>query len=209
MAFLKEACVEGLNQALNAQELGADRIELCANLDVGGTTPSTSVIKAVLAHVQIPVRVIIRPRGGDFVYLEDELALMEDQIMTCKALGAEGVVFGVLNKNNTMDIKATERLISAALPLKITIHKAVDETPDIYEALKTLESLGQNLTLLTSGGAITAEKGKHVLKRLVALAGNAIEILPAGKIDTENIQALHEYIAATSYHGKRIVGKLD
>ncbi len=209
MAFLKEACVEGLNQALNAQKLGADRIELCANLDVGGTTPSTSVIKAVLAHVQIPVRVIIRPRGGDFVYLEDELALMEDQIMTCKALGAEGVVFGVLNKDNTMDIKATERLISAALPLKITIHKAVDETPDIYEALKTLESLGQNLTLLTSGGAITAEKGKHVLKRLVALAGNAIEILPAGKIDTENIQALHEYIAATSYHGKRIVGKLD
>ena len=209
MSFIKEACVEGLTQAINAQKLGADRIELCANLDVGGTTPSVDIIKAVLRDIKIPVRVIIRPRGGNFVYTDEELTLMGNQIKTCKQLGVEGVVFGVLKEDHTLNLHFIRNLVELALPLKVTIHKAIDETPDIYKALESLESLNQNVTVLTSGGEITAEKGKHILKQLVAMANEKTEILPAGKINTENIQSLHQYISAKAYHGKQIVGELS
>ena len=209
MTFIKEACVEGLNQAMNAQKLGADRIELCANLDVGGTTPSVDIIKTVLKEIKIPVRVIIRPRGGNFVYNDEELTLMADQIKTCKQLGVEGVVFGVLKEDNTLNLEVIKNLIKLASPLSVVIHKAIDETPNIYESLKMLESLNQNITVLTSGGEITVEKGKHVLKQLVDIANEKIDILPAGKISIENVQSLHEYISAKAYHGKRIVGELN
>lgn len=209
MTFIKEACVEGPNQAMNAQKLGADRIELCANLNVGGTTPSVDIIKTVLKEIKIPVRVIIRPRGGNFVYNDDELTLMADQIKTCKQLGVEGVVFGILKEDHTLNLPAIKNLIQLALPLKVTIHKAIDETPDIYKALESLESLNQNITVLTSGGEITAEKGKHILKQLVEMANEKTDILPAGKISIENVQSLHEYISTKAYHGKRIVGELN
>ncbi|MGY0407063.1 MAG: copper homeostasis protein CutC [Polaribacter sp.] len=209
MVFIREACVEGVHQAINAQKLGADRIELCSNLAVGGTTPSFETIDAVLKKMQIPVRVMIRPRGGNFVYSDSELTLMIHQIKTCKQLGVEGVVFGVLKENYTLNLEAIKKLLKIALPLKIVIHKAIDCTPDIYESLKKLESLDQYITILTSGKAATAEEGKQVLKELVNRASKKIEILVAGKISTLNIQKLHQYISAKAYHGKKIVGELN
>lgn len=208
MTFIKEACVENLNQAVKAEALGADRIELCDNLDLDGTTPPTDLIKAVVQNVSIPVRVMIRPRGGDFIYTHEELNIMQQQINSCKQLGVEGVVFGVLNPDNTLNIPVIKTLIAWATPLQVTIHKAIDDTPNIPEALNALQNLNKPVTVLTSGGKATAQEGKAILKQLVNMANLDTEILPAGKINAKNINSLHEYIGAKAYHGKRIVGTL-
>lgn len=209
MAFIKEACVEGLDQAIVAQKLGADRIEFCANLAEGGTTPDFETIKAVLQKVQIPIRVMIRPRAGNFLYSEEELQIMENQIESFKSIGVEGVVFGVLNQDNTLNIEAINRLIDVASPLKIVVHKAIDLTPNILESLEDLKALNKNITILTSGGAENAEKGKKVLKQMLKIASNKIDILPAGRITADNVQKLHKYLLANAYHGREIVGPLS
>jgi copper homeostasis protein len=206
--YTKEACVENLNEAIKAEQLGADRIELCANLNVGGTTPAFELIQEVKTKLSIPIRVMIRPRGGDFIYSNAEIECMMTQIEYCKKLKIEAVVFGILNSDKTLDITSIKKLAQKAYPLKVVIHKAIDETPDILQACKDLISTEQITTILTSGGKETAEEGLQILKSLVDLAGNKIEIMPAGKITDTNIEKLHDYLNARAYHGKRIVGEL-
>ncbi|WP_298238512.1 copper homeostasis protein CutC [uncultured Algibacter sp.] len=209
MIYIKEACVESVNEAVKAEELGADRIELCKDLDVDGLTPDFSIIREVSKKVKIPMRVMIRPRTGNFVYSEDEIHLMIKQIEQCKQIGVAGVVFGVLNEDRKLDLKAINRLIKITLPMDVVIHKAIDVTPNIFESVKVLESLNQKLTILTSGGKATAEESKEDLKLLVNTVNNNIEILPAGSITKYNVEALHNFIGAKAYHGKKIVGDLN
>lgn len=206
--YIKEACVENLDEAIRAEQLGADRIELCANLDLGGTTPSFELIHKAKAKLSIPIRVMIRPRGGDFCYSNSEIEGMHSQIETCKKLQVEAVVFGISNPDKTLDIKTIKKLTQKAYPLKVVIHKAIDETPDIVQACKNLISTEQITTILTSGGKETAEEGLQILKSLIDLAGDKIEIMPAGKVTTNNIEQLHDCLNARAYHGKLIVGKL-
>ena len=128
--MIKEACIESYDEALIAEKAGAHRIELCSNINLDGITPKKELIKKIITSIKIPVRVMIRPRDGDFNYSEDELKLMEKDINICKKLGVEGVVFGVLNKDLTIDINSTKRLVEASSSLKVTFHKAIDITKD-------------------------------------------------------------------------------
>ena len=206
--FIKEACVENLSEAIKAEKQGADRIELCANLDVGGTTPSFELIQEVKANLSIPIRVMIRPRGGDFCYSDSEVESMKLQIEECKKLNVEALVFGISNADRTLNIKRIKELANKAYPLKVVIHKAIDETPDIIQACKELIVTEQITTILTSGGEDTAEEALLILKILIDLAGNKIEIMPAGKITHKNVEKLHSFLKTRAYHGKLIVGSL-
>ena len=204
MSYVKEACVESLEQAIIAEKNGANRIELCANLELDGLTPSRELIGLVKSQLPIPVHVMIRPRGGDFNYNSAEIEQMARDISFCKEVGVEGVVLGILKKDKSIDIDAIEKLAEIAKPIKLVFHKAIDETPVILEAVKTLRESGVVNGILTSGGKNTATEGIHQLKNIIALADD-MEVICAGKITDRNIEELHQKIGAKAYHGRRIV----
>jgi len=206
--YIKEACVETLEQAVKAEEKGADRIEICSCLSLDGLTPKSELIEAVLNAVSIPVRVMIRPRSGDFCYSKDELTKMTNSIEFCKKLGVEGVVFGVLNKNKSLNIEALNLLIKVAKPLKVVIHKAIDEVYDLEASLQELLKLKGVDTVLTSGGKSTAFDGAENLLKMMKVTGSELEIMPAGKITQLNLTELDLLLSAKAYHGKLIVGEL-
>ncbi|WP_373055731.1 copper homeostasis protein CutC [Zunongwangia sp. H14] len=207
--YLKEACVETFQQAMNAENLGANRIELCARLDLEGITPSKELIKQCMDRLNIPLRIMIRPRAGDFVYSEEEMEKMKSSIRFCKDLGVDGVVFGILNKDKTLNLDAISKLVNFALPLKVIIHKAIDETPHILTAVKELCQIGGITSILTSGGKLRALEGIPVLKNMIEISRNQVEIIPAGNITSENVEDIHLQLGAKVYHGKLIVGKLE
>ncbi|PKD16420.1 copper homeostasis protein [Salegentibacter salinarum] len=207
--YVKEACIETLEQAIAAENKGADRIELCSNLQLEGLTPSNDLIVQVLDKINIPVRVMIRPRTGNFLYSEKEITEMKRTVITCKNLGVEGVVFGVLKADKTLDIDIISMLTNLAFPLNVVIHKAIDNTPDLLKEFEKLKAIKGISTILTSGGAKTAIEGCGVLKEMIATSQNAIEIMPAGKITFENLSEIHCLLGASAYHGKQIVGKLS
>jgi len=206
--FIREACVETLAQVLSAKEKGADRVELCDRLDLDGTTPSRELIRSSIAS-GIPVRVMIRPRGGDFKYSEEELEEMIGSINLCKELGAEGVVFGIQKSDKTLNYEQIDRLVKLSFPLKVIIHKVIDETPDPISAVQKLIKINGVTGVLTSGGKNrSAFEGKKTLIHMLETSGNKLEIIPAGKITDKNIMQLHEILRAKAYHGKLIVGIL-
>ena len=206
--YIKEACVETLEQAVIAEKKGADRLELCAYVAFDGLTPAPDLIKAVLNAVSIPVRVMIRPRNGNFCYNEDELEHMENCIKHCKKVGVEGVVFGVLEESGKLNIEALEQLVKVAKPLKVVIHKAIDETPNLIDSIKKLLKLESIDTVLTSGGKSNAFDGKENLLQMMRTAGAKLEIMPAGKITQFNLTELDHILGAKAYHGRLIVGEL-
>ena len=207
--YIREACVESLEQAIKAEQKGADRLELCAYLAFDGLTPAPDLIKAVVGAVHIPVRVMIRPRSGGFCYNEEELEHMERCIGFCKDLGVEGVVFGALNESGTLNLEALEQLIQVSKPLKVVIHKAIDETPDLAHSLNELLNLKGVDTVLTSGGKSNAFDGSENLLKMMRIAGDSLEIMPAGKITQFNLTELDHILGASAYHGKLIVGELQ
>ncbi len=175
-----EICVGDLESALQAAEGGADRVELCADLGVGGTTPSAGTIAEACRRLKIPAHVLIRPRAGDFVPSTAELCAMRQDIQTAKHLGAAGVVFGMLRADGTIDSAATAELIELARPLSVTFHKAFDQTRDPEQALDALIAVGAD-RVLTSGCRATAEEGREILKRLIAQrGGESSSLLAAG-----------------------------
>lgn len=206
--YTKEACVGNLKQAIQAEKNGADRIELCDRLDLGGTTPSQKLIKEAHAHLNIPIRVMVRPRGGDFVYSTEELQQMNVTIEYCKAVGVEGVVFGILDKQNQLALDQLSQLIELSLPMKVVIHKAIDLTPDPVAATRKLLNLDGITTILSSGGSSTAYEGRENLKAMMAFAGQRFEIMPGGKVTDSNLKELHALLGANAYHGKKIVGDI-
>ena len=206
--FIKEACVGNLQESLRAEEKGADRLELCANLEVGGTTPSEELILQAKQQVTIPLRIMIRPRGGDFVYSEAELEEMRTSIKFCKKAGVEAVVFGILKPDNSLNIEEMAELARLAAPLKVVIHKAIDLTPDPVAAMESLKTIEEVATVLTSGGKPTAFEGRENLKKMLEIGGRKIEIMPGGKVSEANVEELHHILNARAYHGKLIVGDL-
>lgn len=183
--MLLEICANSFESALNAQQAGAHRIELCSELAIGGITPSYGLLKRVMEHIQIPVHVLIRPRGGDFTYSANEFAIMKENIQLCKELGCAGIVSGILTTNQQIDISRTIDLIELARPLSFTFHRAFDWVSNPQEAVLSLINLGVD-RVLTSGQAHSAEQGIDLLKVLRELAKDQLIILPGGGINKNN-----------------------
>lgn len=183
--MLLEICACNYQSAVNAQIAGAHRIELCTELAVGGLTPSYGLLKQVLQVFTIPVFVLIRPRSGNFTYSETEFEIMKQDIQLCKELGCSGIVSGVLNTDNTIDIERTKQLIELSKPLSFTFHRAFDWTPNPLEALEQLIDLGAE-RVLTSGQEPSADKGIELLRQLKSKAIDRITILPGGGINIGN-----------------------
>ena len=191
--IMVEICVGDLESALAAEQGGADRVELCDNLSVGGTTPSAGSIAEACRRLTIPVHVLIRPRAGDFVPSQAEQDAMRFDIDMARTLGAAGVVFGVLRPDGTIERDQIAALVELARPMSVTFHKAFDQTPDPEQALETLIASGVD-RVLTSGGRPTALEGLDTLRRLVEQAGGRISILAGGRLSADNLETI---IAAT------------
>lgn len=183
--MILEICASSYQSAINAQNAGAHRIELCSELALGGITPSYGLLKNVIENVSIPVHVLIRPRSGNFTYSDEEFNIMKADINLCKELGCQGLVSGVLNANNTIDVVRTQELIALSKPLSFTFHRAFDWIENSLEALELLIDSGV-ARILTSGKCSTAQEGIKLLKDLEIKANNKLIILPAGGINSEN-----------------------
>jgi copper homeostasis protein len=186
MPILVEACVDTLDGALAAARAGASRLELCAALADGGTTPSAGLIEAVCGAVGIPVMVLVRARGGDFVYSAAELDVMRRDVAHALALGAAGVVIGALSPDGAVDAATTAALVDAAGDAPVTFHRAVDFTRDPVAAVRNVAELGIG-TVLTSGGARTALEGAPVIARMAAAGGTALTVMAGGGINEGNV----------------------
>jgi copper homeostasis protein len=201
LTVLVEAAVDSLDDALAAVEGGADRLELCANLLVGGTTPDRALIEAVLARVDIPVYAMIRPRGGSFVYTGDELDQMRRDLMDAIGLGCAGVVLGVLDQENRIDIGRTQSLAEIGGGDRVTFHRAFDRTPDIFAAADALMSIGIS-RVLTSGGAPNAGDGAEILGALVARAAGRLEVLAGGGVRAHNVRDIIQRSSVREVHAR-------
>lgn len=221
-----EVCCPSLEAVAGAVAAGAGRIELCERLEVGGVTPSESLIKDALAVAgAVPVNVLVRPREGDFVYSEEEAAQMLESIALCRALGASGVVIGALRSDGSVDMSLMRRLVAAARPaaaaasataavgpagpgvlrpLSVTFHRAFDECSDPFAALEDIISLGID-RLLTSGHCANAWEGRFILKELVERAAGRIVIMPGCGITPANLDEIAAITAAAEFHGSRII----
>lgn len=194
-----EICAPSLTSAIRAQNGGADRIELCAGLELGGLTPSASTILAARKRLKISICVLIRPRAGDFVYNEDEWKIIQDDIVFCRENGCDGVVVGCLKNDGTFDSEKMRKMYELAYPMEIVCHRAFDRTINAEAALRELIELKYH-RVLTSGQSATAFEGKEKLKKLVTLADNKIEIMPGSGIDLSNLKNLIGYTQARNFH---------
>ena len=179
--MIKEACVESFEKALEAQNNGANRIELCENLAVGGTTPSYGTVKVCLEKLDIPIFPMIRARGGNFIYSKDEIEIMKEDIKIFKELGVKGVVLGCLTSDNKIDLELTKKLVNLAYPMEVTFHKAIDE---IQNPLDYIDNL---------------------INEMIKKSNGRLKIVVAGKVTKENLNGLSNLISANEFHGKLIV----
>jgi copper homeostasis protein len=191
--------VESLDSASAAERGGADRIELCAELIHGGITPSFAAMRKLHEELEIPVFPIIRPRAGDFLYSDSEFAAMKRDIATVRDLGMEGVVFGMLRDDRSVDVERTSELVQWARPLEVTFHRAFDSTPDLLHAVEDVIATGAT-RILTSGGAASAPQGVATLRKLVEAAGDRIIIMPGAGLDARNISKVLADTKATEFH---------
>lgn len=205
MPVLVEAAVDTFADALEAQAQGCQRIELCGPLHQGGTTPSAGLIARCCEKLLLSVQVLVRPRVGDFVYSDDEVAIMTKDIALAKELGADGVVVGALTPEGEVDVAVMAELIAIAHPMRVGFHRAFDKIKDQDEALELLVSL-QVDHILTSGGAKTAAEGATKLASFVERAGDRITIVAGGSIMPENVRALIDRTAVKIVHGRTFKG---
>ena len=195
-----ELCAETIDACVSAHGGGAARIELCSALSEGGLTPSHGLIKAAVAQSGLPVHGLVRPRGGDFLYSTDELAVMEEDIAHMKRLGAAGVVLGVLRPDRMVDVATMCRLVELARPLEVTFHRAFDETPSVGHALEAVIATGCD-RVLTSGGRCDVQAGADVLAHLVAQAGERIAVAVGGGLRLSNATEVAHRTGARHFHG--------
>ena len=184
-----EVCIDSVQSAINAQQAGAARVELCDNLFEGGTTPSAGTIAVTRKQISIGLQVIIRPRGGDFLYTDLEMEIMKKDILTAKELGVDGVVIGILTSEGRVDTKRCAVLVELSRPMNVTFHRAFDMTQDPFSALEAIIDLGCE-RLLTSGQQRTAIEGKELIAQLQEKAAGRIIIMPGGGVDEYNIDQM-------------------
>src|SRR5579864_4726719 len=184
-----EVCVDSVASAVAAEQGGAHRLELCANLAAGGVTPSAGMIAMVRKRVGIPLHVLIRPRPGDFFYTPDEFEVMKHDIVLARQLGANGVAVGILTPDGDVDVSRTSELVDMARPLSVTFHRAFDMGGNHSAALESAIKTGAD-RILTSGGAPTAMEGAQAIARLVVASGERVTIMACGKIRESNVRSL-------------------
>ena len=205
MDLILESCVETYEEAMKAESGGAKRIELCSRLDLGGLTPSKELAKKLVKKLNIPLKVMVRPRKGDFCYTDEEIKQMHRDILDFKSLGVFGVVFGVLKSDKSVNINVVNDLVSRSNGMDITFHKAFDETIDLLDTYKNLISYTKINSILTSGGAKSAVLGQSMLRKILDIKTDRIKIISAGSITYENLQKVHNLIGGVEYHGRRII----
>ncbi|HEY4062039.1 MAG TPA: copper homeostasis protein CutC [Puia sp.] len=194
-----EICSFNLASALIAQEAGAHRVELCASPGEGGTTPSPGIIRTARERLHIALYPIIRPRGGDFLYTEEEFRVMWRDIEYCKQIGCNGVVIGLLKADGTVDKQRCARLVELAYPLGVTFHRAFDWTANPFEAMEDIIHTGCE-RILTSGQRPTAMDGADLINQLIREADDRISIMPGSGVRSSNIAALAEKTDAQEFH---------
>ena len=214
MCSVLEVCVDSTASALAAKRGGADRLELCADLIVGGTTPSLTLVQQVRAETGLPVRALLRPRFGDFCYDSYELAQMEQLAAELVEAGADGIVTGVLTPEGALDAGAMQPIYAAARkaaekvgrPVACTLHRAFDVCADPFAALETARSMGL-CTILTSGQAASAPQGAALLRQLTERAGKDVEILAGAGVSAQNIPVLAAQTGVRAFHlsGKQVL----
>ena len=199
MNFVLEVIGFTLEGCAIAQDAGAHRIELCDNFADGGTTASYGFIKAARKKLQVELYPIIRPRGGNFFYSEDEFEIMKTDVKLCRQLGCDGVVIGMLTKDNTIDKKKCAHLVEYAYPLGVTFHRAFDRTADPFEALEDIIEIGCE-RILTSGQKPNAQEGAGLIKQLIEKADDRLIIMPGSGVRTDNIIEIAETTGAVEFH---------
>jgi copper homeostasis protein len=204
---LVEACVDSAASSVAAERGGATRLELCDALDVGGTTPNAEMIAACRAAVSIPIFVMIRPRGGGFVYSDEERSIMHRDIAIARQLGADGIVTGGLNHDGTIDLDLVRDLVDAANDLPVTFHRAFDLTPDLEASIDSLIDGGVK-RVLTSGGAATAAEGATVLAQLVRCAGSKLTVVAGGGVRENNVRDVISVSGVRELH-RRLTNEED
>ena len=205
---LIEGCVDSYASAMAAAGGGADRLELCADLAIGGTTPSPALFQQVQRDCGVRINVLIRPRFGDFLYSQKELELMGEEIRCFRDLGANGVVIGVLTPDGQLDRDAMGQLMERAGGMEVTLHRAFDMTRDPFAALETAVELGCK-TILTSGQAPSAPEGIGVLKELFCLAAGRIDVMAGSGVKRGNIREIHQKTGIQSFHTTGRNGAID
>lgn len=205
MNKLEIACFN-LDSAIIAQENGADRVELCAEMEVGGTTPDYEITKQVRDLITIDLNVMIRPRGGNFVYSDAEFQQMKNEIIQFKEIGVNGFVFGILTENNSINSIQNTELVELAKPFPCTFHRAFDEVSDAFQVLEDVIACGFQ-TILTSGQKPNVVEGINRLVELVSKANNRITIMPGGGLRSTNIEFIQEKTKATFYHSSAITDR--
>ena len=201
MRPILESAVETADAAVAAEAAGSARLELCVDLAIGGTTPPMALVRDVVARVSIPVFVMIRPRGGGFVYDAEERAMMRRDIASAAAAGASGIVLGALSADRCVDAATTREMIAGAGGLPVTFHRAFDDTPDPFEALERVVEAGAS-RVLTAGGATTAREGADVLAELVRRAADRIVILAAGPVRADKVTDLIARTGVREVHAR-------
>lgn len=200
MGRFLECCCTSLDEVMEAVAGGASRIELCEELEVGGVTPSETLLKSVMEKCPLPVNVLVRPRGGDFVYTKEEEESMIRDIEMCKRLNVNAVVIGALKPDGDVDTEMVQRLIAAARPLQVTFHRAFDCCRDPYTALDDIMALGCD-RLLTSGHEDSAYTGRSLIAGLVSRSAGRLVIMPGGGVRPSNIAEIEKDTHAPEYHG--------
>lgn len=208
MEFLLEIAVDTLEDAIAAQRGGADRLELCADLAADGLTPSEDLLRAVRSAVSLPIFAMVRPRAGDFVYTDEEFAAMEQQVLYCTTLGADGIVTGILTNDRNIDSERTKRLVTLAHPLPVTFHRAFDAAGDPLAALDAVIATGAT-RLLTSGQQPNAFAGRELMRRLRERSEGKLGILPGAGIDRSNARHILEETGARELHCAKGVKRIE
>ncbi|MEP1035082.1 copper homeostasis protein CutC [Ekhidna sp.] len=198
MSYKIEICANSVQSAINAEQGGADRVELCDNLWEGGTTPSIATIRLTKKQLNIPAFVLIRPRGGDFVYSDMEFEIIKEDLIAAKEAGVNGVVSGVLLPDGKIDIKRTRELVALSSPLSFTFHRAFDQVPDFISGIEDLIQCGIQ-RVLTSGQKEKAIHGIANIEKMLALAADRITILAGGGINKKNVTQLYD-IGCREFH---------
>lgn len=206
MSFLLEVCADSVKSAIAAQEGGADRIELCSGLAIGGLSPSPAMFREVKRNTDIKVRVLLRPRFGDFCYDEYEFRTIRDEVEQFRDLGADGVVIGILKPEGTLNMEQMAELVKAAGGIGVTMHRAFDVCRDPFEALEQCVSLGID-TILTSGQKSSAWEGRELLSRLAERAAGRLDILAGAGIGPDVIGELAACTGVKAFHmsGKKVI----
>ncbi len=207
MTQLEIACFNA-ESAIIAQQNGADRVELCDGIEVGGITPNAEIVKQAREVLSIDLYVMIRPRGGNFVYSEKEFQQMQMTVLILKRLKVDGFVFGILNEDNSINLEQNKTLVELAQPFPSTFHRAFDEVENAFESLEQIIDCGFK-TILTSGQKPNVTEGVNRLSELVKAANNRIIIMPGGGLRSSNIEIIQQNTKAVFYHSSAIIDRSE